>query len=274
MVGIGTIITISITLFICLLGPVIVWILFARNNKEKKVGMACFLGAVGFFVSQIVIRTPLLGVMSMNEQFMTFATNHYVLYCLILAVSAALFEVVARYVVAKIICKNMTFEHGIMTGLGHGGIEAILLVGMTYLNNLLYVLMINAGVFDNIVEQTAALGEDTSGLLMLKDTLIQTNPGVFLLAGYERLLTVILHVALSLLVCWYVKRGKDIIGIGICLVCHCLVDFVAGAVNGLTTEYMGAVISTSMAYVLVYIFLTAVAIASVIGIRNIRKQWV
>ena len=49
-------------------------------------------------------------------------------------------------------------------GLGHGGIEAIVIVGMTYINNLLYSAMINTGAFDTMVESTAQMGVDENTL--------------------------------------------------------------------------------------------------------------
>lgn len=51
--------------------------------------------------------------------------------------------------------------------------------------------MINGGTFDKIVEQTAALGVDTTGLLAVKDSLLHTDSVMFLLAGYERILTTV-----------------------------------------------------------------------------------
>lgn len=273
MVATSTVIAVGITLCVCLIGPIIAYVVYGLRNKGKKVWQAGLLGAAGFFVMQIVIRSTILGVLSMNPKFIAFSTNHYILYCLILAFTAGLFEVVGRYAVAKIMQKNLTFERGIAAGIGHGGIEAIVVVGMTYVNNLIYIAMINAGLFDGIVAQTEAMGVDTASLIAVKEALIHTSAGIFLLAGYERILTVILHIALSLLVCWFVSRQKDMVGIGICLLCHWAVDFIVPVLNGLSTEYMGNVISVSMAYTFVYIFLTAVAIASFVGIRYIKKQW-
>lgn len=273
MVGTGTIVAVCITLSICLIVPLIVYIVYGVNNKGKGVWTAWLLGAAGFFVMQIIIRTSILSILSLNEGFLSFVESHYVLYCFILALSAALFELLGRYAVAKIMCKNLTYERGFAAGLGHGGIEAMVLVGMTYISNLLYIVMINLGTFDAMVEQTVALGVDTASLTALKDTLVGSSPFIFLLAGYERILTVIFHVAMSLMVCYFVSRKKDVIGMGICLLCHCLVDFIAPMINGMATEYLGNIISTTTAYVIVYIFLTAVAVASVFGIRAIRKQW-
>ena len=191
-----------------------------------------------------------------------------------LAFTAALFEVAGRYLVAKLLCKigkSLTYEKSFAAGLGHGSIESILVIGMTYVNNLLYIIMINTGAYDVMVEQTAALGVDVSQLWAVKDSLINTSPSLFLLAGYERVLTVILHIALTLVVCYYVSRKKDIQGVLICLVCHFAVDFIAPIMNALATDYLGNVISTNMSYVLAYVFLTVVAVVSVLAIRRMKQ---
>ena len=272
-VGAGTIAAVGVTLCICLILPIIIYITYGVKNKGKGVWTAWLLGAAGFFVMQIIIRTPILNILSLSEGFMSFSQNHYVCYCFVLALTAALFELVGRYAVAKIMSKNLTFERGIAAGLGHGGIEAMFLIGMAYISNLLYIVMINAGTFDTMVEQTAALGVDTSSLIAVKDGLLATSPMMFLLAGYERILTMIFHLAMSLLVCHFVRRKKDLLGLGICLVFHFLIDFTAPLINGMSTEYLGNVISTSTAYVIIYIFLTVVAIASVFGIKKIKNEW-
>lgn len=273
MVSTSTLITVIITFLISSILPLVIWIVYALKNKGKGVFTAWLLGAAGFFIMQIIIRIPILNMLALTVGFQSFVAKHHVLYCLVVAFTAGLFELIGRYVVAKIMAKNLTYEKGFATGLGHGGIEAIIVIGMTYLNNLLYIGMINSGTFDDIVEQTAALGVDTASLIAIKDALIDTNSAVFLLAGYERILTMILHVALSLLVCYFVCKKQDLKGILICLVCHWMVDFVAPLVNGMATEYMGNMISQTTAYIIVYVFLTIVAVASVVSIMNIRKKW-
>lgn len=273
MVGISTIIAVCVTLFVSLVLPMMLCVVYAVKNKGKRIWSAWLLGAAGFFVLQIVIRIPILNLLSLNEGFISFATEHYALYCLILAFTAALFEVVGRYVVAKIMSKNLTYERSIAAGLGHGGIEAMLVIGMTYINNLVYIIMINTGSFDGVVEQTAALGVDTSSLVTIKETLVGGGASIFLLAGYERILTMIAHVALSLVVCYFVAKKRDVLGIGICLVCHWMMDFTASLVSGMATEYMGNILSTQAAYAITYIFLTVVAVVAVLASRHIKKSW-
>ncbi len=275
MIGFGTIITVCITFFICMILPIIIYIVYGVKNKGKGVWTAWLLGAAGFFVMQIILRTPILNLLSLTPGFMDFVTNNYIWYCILAAATAALFELVGRVVVAKILAKKMTSTVALAAGLGHGSIEAMTIVGMTYVNNLIYIALINLGQFDTIVAQTADLGVDTSSLVQIKESLIGTHPGIFLLAGYERILTVLLHIALSMLVCYFVMKKKTFKGIIIVFICHFAVDFIAAILNGMATPYVGSVLTQSRAYVYIYIFLTLVGIASIGVIYKLvhRKEW-
>ena len=276
MVSTASMIAIIITLFITLIAPVIVWIIYGVKNKGKGVWKALALGAAGFVLLQMIIRMPILNIVSLIPGFGTFVAEYYVVYCLILAITAALFEVVARFGVAKILQKKINYEQGVAAGLGHGGIEAILIVGMTYINNLLYAIMINSGTFAQTIEAVAAT--DTTGtaeaqLLAIQASLVEAPSYLFYLAGYERVLTVIFHTAMSLLVCYLVYKKKAVLGVSIAFVAHFLVDFIAPLINGLATPYLGSVISEGTAYVIIYSFLTVVAIASFVVIVMIGKKW-
>lgn len=268
----GTIITMCITLFISMVLPIILLVVYAWKNPKQGVVKAWFLGAAGFFTTQMVIRVPLLSMLSMIPGFMTFVENNYLIYAIVLALTAGLFELAGRYIVAKVLSKNLTYKQSVAAGLGHGGIEAMVLIGMTYISNLLYVAMINTGAINEVIAQTEAMGVDVSGeVYTLIDTLINTPAHMYLLGGYERILTIIAHTAMSLIVCYFVWKKQDAKGLVICLVIHTLLDGITGIVSGLATPYLGSVISQNTSYVICYIFLTAMAVVSIIIIRKIKE---
>ena len=262
-----------LTLVISLILPIVLFIAYAVANKGKGIVSAWFLGAAGFFVLQVLIRLPILSVLGILPGFQSFVAEHYVMYVLILGFTAGLFEVVGRFAVAKIMSKNLTYKRGIAAGLGHGGIEAMVLIGMTYINNLLYTAMINSGSFDMMIEQTAAMGVDVSSLYTVKASLIDTPAYLFGLAGYERVLTMICHTAMSLLVCYFVAKKQTLKGVLISLVLHTILDTASGLISGMATPYMGQVISQSTSYVIIYVFLTLMAALCVGIVVNIRKRW-
>ena len=256
-------------LFVSLILPVAVLIVFAVKKKNSGVVSAWLLGAAAFFVPQILIRIPLLNALYGNAGFAAFMQNHVISASLFLAFTAGLFELAGRYVAARIMSKNLTFRRSLAAGLGHGGIEAMYIVGIAYLNNLIYISMIRSGTFDAMAAQIAAAGVDVTQLNAVRDALINTSAGVFLLAGLERLLTMISHAAMTVIVCYGVHTKHTAKGLLICLGIHTLIDTAAG-IPSMTAK----VLPQSAAFAVVYAILFAVAAASVLILKNIRKNWV
>lgn len=270
MVSLSVITAVCITLFVSLILPIIVYIIYGVTHKGKGVWTAWLLGAAGFFVLQILIRMPLLSLLSNTPLFQPHTTGQAILYMLFLAFTAGLFEVAGRYAVAKILSKKLTFERAFAAGLGHGGIEAIVIVGLTYINNLVYIIMINTGSFDSMIEQTAALGVSTDSLENVRAVLVSSTPFMYYCAGYERILTMVFHVALSLLVCYFVWKKQDVKGIFICLGLHTIVDFVVPLINlTVPAPWRGKI----QPVIFVYLFLTITAVLSLIYILRLRTKW-
>ena len=68
------------------------------------------------------------------------------LYALYGGLAAGLFEETGRYLTMRFLMKGKwTRENALMYGAGHGGLEAVLILGMASVNNLLYSVMINTG---------------------------------------------------------------------------------------------------------------------------------
>ena len=85
-----------------------------------------------------------------------------------------------------------------------------MLIGIGYISNLAYSIMINSGSFDTLIESVKTTGTDVSQLEYIKDIMISTKTSSFYLAGYERILTMILHLALTLIVCYFVYKKKNL----------------------------------------------------------------
>lgn len=285
MISTLSLISMSITLVISLILPILLYVFYGFRKKKKEVWIAGALGALGFAILQVDIRIPLLNKISEIPSFLEWVSQHYIWYCLFLAFTAGLFEVIGRYAVAKILCfkkkitPELTYETGIAAGIGHGGIEAILLIGMTYVNNLIFAVMINTGVWEKTLSEVYKIAEESGNMSLyqayapIQQVLSGTPWYLYLAAGYERILTIIAHIAMTMIVFYFVSKKKDIRGILTCLLCHTMLDFVSTLISGLSTDYLGNVLSQGMAYTLVYIFLTVVAVLSLVFLLHIKKIW-
>lgn len=264
MIPSSTFIACFITLFLSLVLPILVLIVMGIKNKGKGIWSAWFLGAAGFFISQIVVRLPLLNILSGMASFQSFAREHYFLYALLLAFTAGLFELAGRFAAAKFLGKNRTFRRSLAAGLGHGGIESIVLVGLTYINNLVYLFLIQSGAFDAMIAQTEAMGVDPTQLIAVRDTLLQVSAPLFLAAGVERVLTMVSHAAMSVMVCYGVAAKRPLPWMLLCLGMHTLLD---------TTIAATGFFSQTVAYGIIYTCMTVMALISIWILRKLSQRW-
>ena len=176
----------------------VVWLAIRR----RKLLLPYAFGALTFFISQILLRLPLLQLVNSSLWFQTASIVSPVIVSLTVGLSAGVFEEVGRYTTMRLMKKRRTLTDAVIFGLGHGGIEAVLLVGI---NNL--------------------------GLLVAyPDQLLSIAPGMVVLAGIERVFAVMLHVGLSVMVMQAVEQRKLLL-ILLAIVIHGIIDGLLGVLQ-------------------------------------------
>lgn len=220
MVSTGSMISICITLFLSLILPVIV-LLFMLKGRKGVFGV-WLAGALGFIIPQMVIRIPALQALGTVPDFQIFAKEHPYIYVFILALTAGLFETAGRFVVLRVgLNKKLSYMTGLAAGAGHGGIEAMAIIGLVYINNLVISLFINAGRLSAIIPD-AVLAEN------IRKSLVDTSPDLFLMAGFERVFTMMFHILLSVLLTLFIIKKRSVLGFFIILSIHFATDFSVG----------------------------------------------
>jgi uncharacterized membrane protein YhfC len=191
------------TLLVVFLFPIGLIVYLYR--KERISLKAVLVGALVFVVFQFLTRIPLLSILYSQPWFQGLSPWFYAI--VIGGFSAGLFEESGRYLgFHYLLKKELSWKNGIAFGVGHGGIEAIGLVGLTYINNIVLSIMINTGIFDSVI--TPQIGAKAA--FEVKNMLLGLPPEMFLAAGLERVLTIIVHISLSLLVLYGVMNRKTI----------------------------------------------------------------
>lgn len=215
-------------------GLPVVLLVWMKRKLKAKIG-AAGIGALTFFLFSLVLE-QILHVTMLNAAGDILNGNVW-LYALYAGFAAALFEETGRFVAMKFwMKKTLSKENSLMYGVGHGGIESVLIVGMTYIGNLITAIMINSGQ----IEASLATVEDGAGkeLALQTYSVLWTTPGYqFYLAGVERISAVALQICLSYLVYRAVKYGEKkflFAALGI----HFLID----AVTVLLSNYMNVVV--------------------------------
>lgn len=203
MVSSLSIIFMFISLLLVFAFPIGLWIYFYK--KERISAIAVLVGGITFAISQIVLRMPLLQLLQGQSWYAIMAKNIWIS-ALFLGLTAGIFEEVGRFFGFKFFLKKkLEWKNGIAFGIGHGGIEAIILTGLTFINNIIFSLMINSGAFDQIS------GTFTPGLSdYIVETLANTDPVMFLVGGFERVFAIIAHIAFSIIVLYGVKYRKGV----------------------------------------------------------------
>ena len=149
------------------------------------------------------------------------------LYMLYAAFAAGIFEETARLLGFKFLIRvreNESRDTGISYGLGHGGIEAVLIGGLTMISNLVVSIMLNLGALNSI---TAAMNsQQLAAFNVGVSTLTQSASYIFLIPGIERAVALLLQVSLSLFVLKAVSERKWQYFL-LAILLHAGVDFVA-----------------------------------------------
>jgi uncharacterized membrane protein YhfC len=204
MVSIASMISMVITLIICFGLPIGLAVYFYKKERIALVAVA--VGALVFLVTQVLIRIPILSYLSTLQWYQQMAANLFII-ALFLSLTAGIFEEVGRYFGFKLFLKkHLSWKNGVAFGIGHGGIEAIVLTGLTYINNLVYSVMINTGTFDQAI--APLIEPEIAGYI--KAQLIDIPYYLFLVAGLERAFAIVVHIVLSLVVLLAVTKGKTI----------------------------------------------------------------
>lgn len=221
-----------------------IWVM----KKYRPGFWAVASGMIVFFVLQVLIRIPLMQVFSASEAGKAFIQSNTLLYIVIAALTAGIVEEFGRYFAFKVMLKNRRgYGHGLAYGIGHGGIEAIVLIGLAYVSNILIGIMINSGGVSTL---------DSVGAAMLQPTitaLTQTAPTDFLLGGIERVFAICFHIAMSILVLYGVRK-RNIAYTLLAVLLHGLVDFgvvtIAGNFGIIWGEvFMFVVAAASIVYI-------------------------
>lgn len=174
-------------------------------KKEKISLKAILIGAAVFIFFQLLTRIPLLNVLGTQPWFQNLWGNILFNAVVIGGLTAGLFEEIGRYLGYRFfLTKELLWKNGIAYGIGHGGIEAILLVGLNYINNIVTSIMINNGAFDRVIAPQL----DAETAAFIKAQLVEASSFLFLAGGLERFFSMIVQIAFSLVVLYAVLKKK------------------------------------------------------------------
>lgn len=180
-------------------------LLFFRKKYQVTV-KSFFIGCAVMLVFALILE-QIVHFVVLGSEAGTMIQNNMWLYALYGSLMAGIFEETGRFLAMRFLLKK---EHGdshnaLMYGAGHGGFEAMVLLAMGMINNLIYSILINLGQTQVLL---APLDKAARGTLQAAfDTLVATPAWHFLLSPMERISAIAAQISLSVIV-WFAASGK------------------------------------------------------------------
>ena len=155
--------------------------------RRKGSWKPLLFGALTFTVFQGFLRIPLLSLLGTEAWFQALQGAEPAVYTLFLGATAALFEEGGRWLVMRFLLKKQrSVRDGIVFGAGHGGIEAIVILGMTSAATLVSGAAADAGslslVFAGGAERVFAFAAQIGFSVMVMKSVHEKKPLWLLLA--------------------------------------------------------------------------------------------
>ena len=214
-----TIAAMAISALIGIAIPVVLYIIFRKKGANH---LPFWTGAVTFVLFALVLEQLVYAFLMKTGFWMTVSSNIWLL-GIFGGFMAGLFEETGRFIAMKTVLrkKRANDYNGLMYGAGHGGIEAVILLSVSMIINLIFSLQSNAGIPSVFGTASAAL------------QLVAMPSWMFLVGAVERMSAVALHVSLSVLVWFAAKNNKRFWLFPLAILLHLVVDMAAVVLNGL-----------------------------------------
>ena len=228
----GTVSTSSMVLLLltALLGialPLIAAIIWCRKKHEPFTTV--LIGAATFLLFAIVIEKPLQAlVIQLDSPVSQFVNARPVLWGIIVGLFPGVFEETGRFVAFKTLLRKRTQrETGLSHGIGHGGFEAMFILGITYIEYFVFAVMLNTGTFfEKMIEPALDMltPEVTEQIQAIVDQITTFNAGTMGLSLLDRLIAVLFHIGASIMVFYAVKDKKTWWLYPLAIVIHTVID--------------------------------------------------
>lgn len=215
--------------------PIVLWIIWCVKKKEKFTTI--LVGAAVFFLFAIILEKPIQNVlifptaMGLKEHAASqFINARPVLWAFLVGFFPGLFEETGRFVAFKtVLKKRKNRETSISYGLGHGGFEVMFILGINYLNYIIYAMMINSGAFGTLIEQVEAVAPDqVDAYLALPAQLAAFTAFSIFINIWERVFAVLFHTGASIMVFYACKDKKKFWLYPLAILLHTAMDGILG----------------------------------------------
>lgn len=228
--------------FVWLIAGAVLWIAvpvaaaLIWKVKKKEPVSTILTGAAAFLLFTLILEKPVQNVlafptaMGLPEHAVSrFLSANPVLLALVAGLFPGVFEETGRLIAFKtVLRKRRNRETSISYGIGHGGFEVILILGLTYIQYITYAVMLNTGTFGTVIDQVASQAPEQLGSVESVVRLITGFSFADLgIAFVERIFAVLFHIGASILVFYACREKRRFWLYPVAIVLHTGADFIA-----------------------------------------------
>lgn len=234
-VGTQSFIALGLGAVLAVIIPLAITLIWKFRKKERittiLIGVAVFVifaMTVEKLIQNVLIFPTQMGLP--DHAVSRFINARPVLWAFTVGLFPGVFEETGRLIAFKtVLRKRKNRETAISYGIGHGCGEAMILLGITYIEYLVFAFMINHGTFQTLVDQTAAQAPDqVNAMTTLAAQIASFSFGALGLAFVERVFAVLFHIGASILV-FFACRDKGKFWLyPLAIVLHTALDFIGG----------------------------------------------
>ena len=204
MVPVSSLVTIAVCAVIGIAAPILLrwWMVKKYNVKVRTI-----LIGTGVFVLFALVLETILHQLVLKGPIGPSITGNVWYYALYGGLAAGIFEETGRFMAMKFLLKDEPSgaKTAVAYGIGHGGIEMLIIFGVSMISNLVIASMINLGQADTILSAFPAEAQaQMQGTFAQFET---SSPGTFLTGLWERASAIILQLGLSVFVWTAVRKG-------------------------------------------------------------------
>ncbi|MCL2381148.1 MAG: YhfC family intramembrane metalloprotease [Treponema sp.] len=256
-VPILSIVFMFVSTFISIGLPIVLFYLFYKKYSARVLPLIFGILVFTIFIFTIIRNINILVITHFTLLERPFL---FILYGVLMA---GIFEETARFISFKVLQKKYNkVGTALAYGIGHGGIEAVLIVGLTMIANIVFSFNINVGGFQDITGDNAQIVQ----------ILATTPPIMFLAGGIERISVIGIHLSLSVLVFYSVISKDKLWLFPLAILIHILVNIPAGLFQtGLFTNLI-VVQVIILTFSLVLIFFTKRLHEKISNSNNTRRE--
>ena len=224
--GVGAVLAIILPITIAL-----IW-----KFKKKERFTTILIGVASFVLFAMIIEKLIQNVLIFPTQMMLpdhavsrFVNARPLLWALVVALFPGVFEETGRLIAFKtVLRKRKNRETSISYGIGHGCGEAMILLGITYIEYIVFAVMINLGTFQTVIDQATAQAPDQiNTVYALAGQIASFSMASLGIALFERVFAVLFHIGASILVFYACKDKKKIWLYPLAIILHTAMDFIA-----------------------------------------------